>query len=744
MTYKKTLIAVAVGLVASSAWSATVLDSAIIGEYPLTDDTSVTIADGYAAQDATVRANGFDLSLTRGSGSGAAYDLTVTGTDGTESVAIRSENGTAIFTGPTNLTGLGSVVIYGSSKGIQGYSTVVISAKSIDISGGDDAIQFQSDCDGSVMLKDFETLTITGGEGYALQNAHATGSIVIEGAEGSVVNITGSSRTAIRSQGADSSISITAGEVNISGNPTAEKYYGSVYVDAGSVTINSDKVSITDSTGTTTSAIYATGGSLSIAGLTEDSTPELTVSGDVTLSGTAATKLDFSGSSSSLTGAINSTSTGTSNVSFTDGAVWNVTDSSDLSSTTALTLSDAVVNVADASTTVSVASLSGTGGTVNLAAAVADDGSVSSAKLIATQAAAETNLAVGYTGVTADDMSESAFAALVAESVSGVAATASVAEGDVNGAYTTSVAADGSVTASSAGENTKLRDLRGSTAASLVLWRDQINHLTKRLGDLRAGDGTYGAWARIYGKESKWGSGASAVELTTTSVEVGGDVRVSDWVVGGAFNYTDTDYDLANGDGEGDTYGLAVYGSRLFESGAFIDLVARYGYIKNEIVSGNMRAKTDSSAFSVSAEAGHHFRFAGMGYVEPQIEITYGYAIGDDVTASNGVKIDQDDYQSLVARIGGRAGFDFPEKAGTLYATLSYSYDFLGEAEGTATSGSNVARIDTDLGGGWWTYGVGAQFAVGKSAFAYGELERTTGGEVRNPWAFNVGFRYVW
>ena len=51
--------------------------------------------------------------------------------------------------------------------------------------------------------------------------------------------------------------------------------------------------------------------------------------------------------------------------------------------------------------------------------------------------------------------------------------------------------------------------------------------------------------------------------------------------------------------------------------------------------------------------------------------------------------------------------------------------------------------MNTDLDGGWFTYGIGAQFMIGDSAYAYGELERTTGGEVENPYRFNVGCRWM-
>lgn len=229
--------------------------------------------------------------------------------------------------------------------------------------------------------------------------------------------------------------------------------------------------------------------------------------------------------------------------------------------------------------------------------------------------------------------------------------------------------------------------------------------------------------------------------MQTTTVQVGGDARVGDWIVGGAFSYSDSSYDLDNGDG--DLYSLAVYGTRTFEKGSYVDFVARYGYIKNDIQAGNMDVDFDSNAFSLSVEGDHTFKFMERAYVEPQIEVTYGFAQGDDATASNGVKIEQDDYQNLITRIAFRTGFDFPNEAGTIYAHASYSYDFLGEADGTASQNGLRASLDEDLGGGWVTYGIGGQFRMGESTFAYGELERSTGGDVDNPWAFNVGLRHL-
>ena len=300
----------------------------------------------------------------------------------------------------------------------------------------------------------------------------------------------------------------------------------------------------------------------------------------------------------------------------------------------------------------------------------------------------------------------------------------------------------GEVTDTNVAANTKLTNFSSVNAMSLVQWRNEINHLTKRLGDIRASEGTIGAWARVYGGESQWG-GSNEVEMDHTTIQVGGDYRINDhWIAGGAFSYTDSDADFSNGAADGESYSLAAYATYMADGGSFLDLIARYGYLKNDVTAGNMGLDTSSSAFSLSAEMGHTFRFVeDRAYVEPQVEFTYGFISGDDATASNGVRIDQDDFQSFVTRVGVRAGYDFPEKKGAFYGMLSYSYDWMGDADGVASQNGISANMNEDLGGGWVTYGIGAQFMMGESAYLYGELERTSGGDIDNPYLFSAGFR---
>lgn len=421
-----------------------------------------------------------------------------------------------------------------------------------------------------------------------------------------------------------------------------------------------------------------------------------------------------------------------------------------------LTLSGGVINLVEgADQTVNIQNLLGTGGTINIAAKLSEDKTTVSAGRInvgTVQASSGSSptLSVNYTGITADDLTnvQEQMQQLANQSVTVTSGTTTqthvVEEGNVRGAVTVERDAYGNVGQVQAARNTKLTDFSSVNAMSLVQWRNEINHLTRRLGDLRASSDAVGAWARVYGGQSEWG-GSNSVEMKHTAVQVGADFRVSpNWLVGGAFSYTNSDAELATGSAKGDSYTLAAYATYLADNGVFVDVIGRVGHLKNDVTAGNMAVDTSSMAYSLSVESGHQFRFIeDRAYVEPQIELTYGFMSGDDATASNGVYLDQDDYQSLVTRVGVRAGFDFPEKAGTIYAMVSYSYDFLGDADAVASQGGVSESLTESLGGGWVSYGIGAQVKLGDSAFAYGELERTSGGDVVNPYLFNCGVRWV-
>lgn len=126
-------------------------------------------------------------------------------------------------------------------------------------------------------------------------------------------------------------------------------------------------------------------------------------------------------------------------------------------------------------------------------------------------------------------------------------------------------------------------------------------------------------------------------------------------------------------------------------------MIAKYSRLSTDFTVGDMTGSYDNNAFSVSAEYGWHFKFNDLAFVEPQVELTYGQVLGDDFTTGNQVRIEQDDVDSFIGRLGVRGGFYFPENKGTIYARASVLHDFDGESSFTATKDKSATYTE-DMG----------------------------------------------
>jgi len=279
---------------------------------------------------------------------------------------------------------------------------------------------------------------------------------------------------------------------------------------------------------------------------------------------------------------------------------------------------------------------------------------------------------------------------------------------------------------------------------SLMTWRQENNDMNKRLGEVRASEGSQGIWARMARGQSKYGQ--QGIKNQYNYYQLGYDSKISDdWILGGAFTYTDGDSSYTNGSGTNKHTGFAVYGSNLREDGSFIDLIAKYAHMKNDFdVNGGVGSGDYSTnGLSFSAEYGKRFHQEGY-WIEPQAELTYGRVSSADFTTKRGAKVHQDSMDSLVGRLGFSLGKDI--KQGNVYVRASYLYDFKGETWVQMTSGvvgSDRAPVyKTDLGGGWWEFGVGTNLDLGHDTHFYLDVETTAGGDVDTPWQWNAGVRY--
>ena len=275
---------------------------------------------------------------------------------------------------------------------------------------------------------------------------------------------------------------------------------------------------------------------------------------------------------------------------------------------------------------------------------------------------------------------------------------------------------------------------------SLMTWRQENNDMNKRLGEVRASEGSQGVWARMARGQSKYGQ--QGIKNQYNYYQLGYDSKISDdWILGGAFTYTDGDSSYTNGSGTNKHTGFAVYGSNLRDDGSFIDLIAKYAHMKNDFdVNGGVGSGDYSTnGLSFSAEYGKRFHQEGY-WIEPQAELTYGRVSSADFMTKNGASVHQDSMDSLVGRLGFSLGKDI--KQGNVYVRASYLYDFQGDTSVTMSKGGAATPFKTDLGGGWWEFGVGTNLDLGHDTHFYLDVETTAGGDVDTPWQWNAGVRY--
>lgn len=275
---------------------------------------------------------------------------------------------------------------------------------------------------------------------------------------------------------------------------------------------------------------------------------------------------------------------------------------------------------------------------------------------------------------------------------------------------------------------------------SLMTWRQENNDMNKRLGEVRASEGNQGIWARMARGQSKYG--AQGIKNQYNYYQLGYDSKISDdWILGGAFTYTDGDSSYTNGSGTNKHTGFAVYGSNLRDDGSFIDLIAKYAHMKNDFdVNGGVGSGDYSTnGLSFSAEYGKRFHQESY-WIEPQAELTYGRVSSADFMTKNGASVHQDSMDSLVGRLGFSLGKDI--KQGNVYVRASYLYDFQGDTSVTMSKNGAATSFKTDLGGGWWEFGVGTNLDLGHDTHFYLDVETTAGGDVDTPWQWNAGVRY--
>lgn len=192
---------------------------------------------------------------------------------------------------------------------------------------------------------------------------------------------------------------------------------------------------------------------------------------------------------------------------------------------------------------------------------------------------------------------------------------------------------------------------------------------------------------------------------------------------------------------------FGVYGSYIGDKGHFADVIAKYGRSKSEFSSvselNSYDADYASNGFSISAQYGYRRQLANNYFIEPQAELNYGYLSGSDYTmqmnGTDGASVHNDAYKSLIGRLGFNIGRQNNDN--NIYLKCSLAHEFSGDVGVTATYGDVSRNSTVETKDTWLEYGIGFNTKAGKDLNLYGEVERTTGSEVKTKWRGNLGVR---
>lgn len=295
--------------------------------------------------------------------------------------------------------------------------------------------------------------------------------------------------------------------------------------------------------------------------------------------------------------------------------------------------------------------------------------------------------------------------------------------------------------------------LHDPSILTAMMWRNEILDMNTRLGEIRDAGAANGLWVRVYGGNYEFDD--RDIENDYYGVQVGYDRNVGyGFVVGGALNYTEGDADLRYGDSDNYAFGASLYLAWLHDSGFYTDVVAKYGRLRNE---SDMRftvgqhtydgsANYNANAYALSVEAGWKFDIYDTGFIEPQIQLAYGYIESTDFNFDSQYSVDNDSIDTLLGRIGVRAGLNYPDNMGSVYLTVSGVKDFLGDVDSDLYFSDGTFEhkrsVSEDMDSAWIEVGLGTTVNITENAYIYANFKVTQGDDV-DSWGGNLGLRYA-
>lgn len=197
--------------------------------------------------------------------------------------------------------------------------------------------------------------------------------------------------------------------------------------------------------------------------------------------------------------------------------------------------------------------------------------------------------------------------------------------------------------------------------------------------------------------------------------------------------------------------GIGIYSTWLNKNNdIYIDLVGNMMRYKGkyDIVNySNENIKSNNAninSYLLSIETGKRSYFLQKKekafYIQPEMQLIYQFVDDYTLHSSNGLKSMTKNSNSLIGRIGFRAGLDFyGDSVLSPYIKFMYNKEFWG----SVVNDLNTAKIEMNNKDDWFNYGVGISHENKKKGRQiYLDVQRSNKHLIRQDWQVNLGLRY--
>lgn len=496
-----------------------------------------------------------------------------------------------------------------------------------------------------------------------------------------------------------------------------------------------------------------------IVNINQGTANDVVIVGDVRAANTAIVNLNLNTDASSITGNLDQSgpyvdkddSAGTINLTLANKATWHAMGEYGIgySYLENLTLNDGSITMTNEEVqNIDINHLQGTGGELTLEADANLNTGFFRVNNADTDAAA---VHTSYAGINADNVKDAAgLEGLVRNSLkihddSAAKFDVQVNEGLLIGQMQADTInhIDGNTIANvKIAQSTTVDAISHMQSAAALSWRQEDATLSKRLGDLRQGDGDQGFWVRLNRGEFKYDNAKNQNNF----FQMGYDKAGGDWHYGAAISRNSGKTTYGDATAKNRSLALTLYGTWLGDKGHYADIVLKEGRLSNDYdISapiGFTHGQYKTWGSSISAEYGREIALGDKAYFTPQAQLSWLRIAGKDYTTANGITISQDSQSSTIGRLGFELGSKLGDN-GNMYAKASVLHDFGGSADTRLSYNGVSTTYSNDLGDTWYEAGIGFNLKTKDNSYLYADVSKAFGGDYKTPWQWNVGMRWT-